>query len=608
MKQYGNFLVAVLLWFNVVVVIVAAAAGPMDAIGNLVPKSIMDRIPFFGSGDGKKKMTEEQEMVENMKQLPIRAVVVPKTEVLPPQVVELASKRSGMIGKPLNGARVSECAKFIKQWYHRQGYILSSVMGANLNADGVTELQVEEPKMSEQPINIQFAKEQVIVEDEDGNKSLMSFKEFRKKEAAESRVKSPVKRADLNTTFIETTGRTRTGPIAKTMNFEPGSIFRWDKSRWERILKAGMFERVLQVSPERQDDGTVQLQVIATEKPPRNLEYGVSKSFYTGSWEGEVEFEHGNLFGAGEVAGLSVRRGPKDSYPSIRARYNDDRFGLQGGYGVELFNEYIGVDEEDENEPVIADDVEDEDDQVITNDKLLGRTGLTFSLNHPFDSVMENSAGSASFERTTTRAGKNEIVASSSLEAGPFLRGYPRGTRHSLKVLLTGGGRISSPEKLDVIPFTSGTVIAREIFPLSNVERPITLALKHSVTTSSASLPVHEAKASGVRANIRGYSSSINGAVSNSIVGTTEVRLPIVLPTNRFGQDGTIVLFGDWHVVEAVGGSRGKPVFGKFSRKSSVGIGLRKSIQGIPLKYDISFTEDGKLGTQFSLGGDFDVI
>ena len=46
--------------------------------------------------------------------------------------------------------------------------------------------------------------------------------------------------------------------------------------------------------------------------------------------------------------------------PSIRARYNDDRFGLQGGYGVELFNEYIGVDEEDENEPVIADDVEDE--------------------------------------------------------------------------------------------------------------------------------------------------------------------------------------------------------------------------------------------------------
>ena len=61
---------------------------------------------------------------------------------------------------------------------------------------------------------------------------------------------------------------------------------------------------------------------------------GVGKSTYTGVWEGEVDFEHQNLFGGGETLGMVVRRGTKDEAPSVRIKYNDDHFGLEGGYDL----------------------------------------------------------------------------------------------------------------------------------------------------------------------------------------------------------------------------------------------------------------------------------
>ena len=55
-----------------------------------------------------------------------------------------------------------------------------------------------------------------------------------------------------------------------------------------------------------------------------------------------------------------------------------------------------------------------------------------------------------------------------------------------------------------------------------------------------------------------------------------------------------------------VGSGRGGLEKRQF-RKSSVGVGVRKSIQGIPVKYDVCFTRDGKIGAFFGLGSDFDV-
>lgn len=575
-----------------------------DQVGRVF--SNLPSLPFME--DKQKEGIEEADLSK----LPVAAVTASLSQVLPKEVIDIAAKRSGMIGKPLSSARVAECSKFLKQWYQRQGFVLSSVIGATITPDGVTDLKVEEPVLAADPVAIAFAKEVVVVEKKDGSKETMTFKEFRKNELKRNRTKPPAKRSDLNTTFVQTEGRTKGEPIARTLNLHPGEPFRWNKSRWERILRARLFSRVLRTNPERLKDGTVQLQIIASEPPPRNLEYGVTKSFYTGGWEGEVEFEHRNLLGGGEVASVVVRRGAKDPYPSIRARFTDDRFGLEGGYGVEVFSEYIALDGEDGHEQ-LSEEYSDEDEGHVIDrpDSLLGRSGATFRLNHPLASVMDRSAGSVSLERTTTKAGEHEGIASTTFDAGPWLRGFPDESRHSLLTTFTGGTRISTGNGFDVLPYALGTILAREVFTLGNVERPISLAMKHSVTTSSPSLPAHEANAAGVKASVRGYGSVSNGAVSTSVVGTTEFRVPVALPTNKVRQDASVVLFGDWHFVETEGGdSRGKKVGpgGRFSRKSSVGLGLRKSIQGIPLKYDICFTQDGKFGTFFGIGKDFDVI
>jgi hypothetical protein len=50
-----------------------------------------------------------------------------------------------------------------------------------------------------------------------------------------------------------------------------------------------------------------------------------------------------------------------------------------------------------------------------------------------------------------------------------------------------------------------------------------------------------------------------------------------------------------------------KDLQSSFVTKTSVGIGLRKGIQGIPIKYDLSYTRDGKIRAFFGLGRDFDV-
>jgi hypothetical protein len=80
------------------------------------------------------------------------------------------------------------------------------------------------------------------------------------------------------------------------------------------------------------------------------------------------------------------------------------------------------------------------------------------------------------------------------------------------------------------------------------------------------------------------------------VIGTTEVRIPVTLPTNRFTQDASIVVFGDWLIANSLNGgihSTNIRILTKVTRKSSVGVGLRKIIQGFPLQYDISMTEHG---------------
>jgi outer membrane protein assembly factor BamA len=495
---------------------------------------------------------------------------------------------------------VQEVARNIKQWYTRKGYVLHSVTGATLRPDtGVAELQVQEPKVSKEPVGITFCKEMVV--EEDGN--LVTLRQYREKHAMRKTFgheKMLLDRSNLNMTYVETTGRTDPGRIARALKMTPGRPFRWDASRWHSIAGSGVFSRILRASPERDArDGTVQLRILATEAAPRNLEYGISKSLYTGSWEGEVDFEHNNLLGGGETLGVSVRRGTRDAEPSVRLKYSDDRFGMEGGYDLELFSDYVGDSSDGEEEPP-------------GGDALLDRRGATVRIRNPIDpSVIRHSTASASLERTSSLAGHQEGIGSASLTLGPFKKELPMDARSNVLGRVTAGTRVadameeSESDKVvfghKVLPYTMASATTRQVFPFAsgNDRRPISLALQHVISSSSPNLPRHEASALGVAARVRGYASKDNGHITSSVVGTTEIRIPVTLPTKKAKQDASVVLFGDWVFAQK---SHRSPFF----RKSSVGIGLRKTIQGIPLMYDLSYTKDRDLRGFFGLGRDFD--
>jgi hypothetical protein len=490
----------------------------------------------------------------------------------------------------------------LKRWYNQQGYVLHTVTGATLRADSATaEIAVQEPIVSETPVAISFCKE-MIVDPESGE--LLTLRQYRDKHTARRTFGFDSKKlSSLNVTYAPTDGRIKPNKIAQALDLEPGKPFGWNPQRWALVSTSRIFKRVLQASPQAQVDGTVQLHIIATEAPTRHLEYGVGKSLYTDSWEGELEFEHLNLLGGGETLGLTVRRGTKDIEPSVRVRFSDDKFGMSRGYEVEAFTNYIG----DLLEEILPGDNTAPD---YDKDPLLNRKGATFRLRNPMEQhIVTNSLLTASLEKIGTRTGLHESIANTGIGLGPFISDLPFDARQAAEVTVSVGSRYTDPTGApDEEPLLASTRFkpystimgsVKHIFPIMNTagpnRRPLVLALKHSATTSTKHIPRHEAQALGVASNIRG--STPNGRVMTALRGTTEIRLPINLP-RQVRQDATVVLYSEW-LLACKGPSM------PFFRKSAVGIGFRKTIQGIPLKYDISYSKDGKLKTAFGLGADF---
>jgi outer membrane protein assembly factor BamA len=560
---------------------------------------------FSGLFKSKEKRQEEA-LMEQLKTMPVQRVAVPDSTVLPNDVVQLAARRSGILGSPLRTDRVQEFAQALKVWYTRKGYVLHSVTGATLKPETATaEITVQEPKTNSAPVDIIFCKE-MVVDEETGD--LISFRDYKDKHTSRKTFGyDKIEKQNLNTTYVQTLGRTKPSRIASAMGMSPGAHFQWDSLRWKKISTSGIFSRILKASPQPMQDGTVQLHIYALEAPARHLEYGLGKSLYTDTWEGELDFEHMNLLGGGETLGVTVRRGTKDAEPTVRLRYSDENFGLEGGYDVELFSDFIG---DQPDQPPEGDHSPDYDD-----DSLLDRKGATFRLRNPINpKVIRNSATSISLERTATKTGLHESIGSASLNVGPFVKEYAFDARSNIDARVTLGTRMKDLlrlqstdnliEQLHFKPYTSVTATTKQILPLGGSQsgssgRPLILALRHSVTTSTHSLPRHEARALGSLNNIRGTPS--NGRVSQILVGTTELRIPIRVPAAiKTRQDAGLVVFGDWLVATKDAKS---PVF----RKSSIGFGLRKSVQGIPLHCNFSYSHEGKLKAACGLGRDFDV-
>ena len=325
-----------------------------------------------------------------------------QTTVIPPEVVEMAAKRAGLIGQPLTSESVQELGRALKRWYVRHGYVLHALESARLRPETATaEIQVQEPVVSSVPVEIVFCR-QLWVDPETGE--LLTQQQFKSKyrrrhqpttsrrsrnnsqgggshtskNRRSSSLSGPQQEqqqnetmslatlmANANTTLVETSGRTRPSKIAKALRLKPGQPFQWDERRWKAVCQSGIFRQVLHVAPQwyrggdddnddKNNGRTVQLQLIVLEDKPSHLQYGLGRSGYTGAWEGDLHVDWANVWGGGESIGFSLGRGRQDDEPSLRARWTNPQFGLHRGYEVEAFSESLGnkaLDKYDNNNP-----------------------------------------------------------------------------------------------------------------------------------------------------------------------------------------------------------------------------------------------------------------
>ena len=647
-------------------------SGALALVGTSLTSPLRRASKAFSSVFRSKEKFMEEKLMKELSTMPVERIkVMGNSSVFPPEVVELAARRAGIIGRPLQPDSVQEFARALKRWYSREGYVLNSLKAANLRPETATaELVVEEPLVSEKPVDIVFC-QQLAVDGDTGE--LLTLRQYKDKHFARkgrSKNRKKFSLADANTTLVETSGRTKPSKIASALKLHSGRPFRWDERRWEAVSGSGIFSSVLNVSPQLLDDGTVQLQIVVLEEKGSHVQYGLGRSGYTGAWAGDLNFEKGNLFGGGESIGVTVARGPTDKEPSVRFRFSNSNFGLDGGYEVEAFTDYIGskssepgtqlggietlpgtsdggqkhriessseestqetsyVDAEIPPPETAVTDVTDATELDYDHDALVNRRGATLRVHNPFEmGFLQSSVASCSLERTSTMTGLHENIGSCSLFLGPFsqkLSLLEIDARSNIDCKLLGGSRVQRnhgigvgkqgwklvPSRIEkyiptidigVWPYAAGSVTARQTFPLLSTKtrdkRDVVFALLHSITTSTPYLPRHEARAQAIANKIRGATE--DGRITGAVRGTAELRFPIDIPKIQTKQDGRIVVFADWLVAS--------PDYSRdsFYGKSCVGLGLRKSVQGIPVRYDLCYTKEGKTRHSVGIGLDFE--
>lgn len=537
--------------------------------------------------------TKKVDLKDVLETTPIQAVSILNSTVLPPHVIRDAVWRSNILGNPIKRGAIECIVCNLQEWYQENGYVLNRVAGASLKTGTATiEIVVDEPRIATVPIDVKVCKE-MVVDDEDGG--LLTLRQYRQKyEPREGFLHRHRDRAALNMTYTETPGRTQPLKLARAMSLKPGKPFQWRNDKWGKIANSGIFSKILFAQPQQLNDGTIQMQIQAVESPTRQLEYGVGKNLYTGSWEGEVDFEEQNIFGGGEVLGLVLRRGKENVEPSIRLRYSDERFGLGGGFDFEFFNDFLGSSTGTKKR---------QNEQNDGKPETYRTTGCTFRLRNPIsEHFVRNSLSSTSLERTSTVGGMRESIGSTTLTLGPFKTYLPFRGRSSIVSSLTGGIRLAKNAiwESSLLPYTTVSTTTSQIFPIPTTRigsRAPTLALQHSATVSSNNIPHHEAKAIATGCRIRGCGP--DDVAISSLKGTVELRLPI---TTRFAvlEESAVVVFGDWYRTQS-------SPWNAFSGKCSFGVGFRNSIQGIPLKCDVCYTSEGNVKTLFGISRDFDI-
>ncbi|KAL9181529.1 hypothetical protein ACHAXT_010334 [Thalassiosira profunda] len=363
--------------------------------------------------------------------------------------------------------------------------------------------------------------------------------------------------------------------------------------------------------------------------------------------------------GAKEDTGLkNWNRGVKGGPLNWRMSIKDDHLSGGGaGYDVDVFRDHVGgAKGQTAATPAKEEDSEQGGSEEPNEEDAPLRTGATMRLRLPSKaktSFLPQSL-SARLERVdpfSTNDGA-QCMASMSADIGPYQHRL-RSLHSAISATVSSGRRWNvgskSGESGNTLPYGSGTVTSQHALPL-NEEGSLPsaeLAVRNVVSASSRNLPRHEAISLGVASRIRGYRYNysqyptlhepakaqkkepqsplqsfkqfVRGgdrdqfrppiALAKSVSGTAEVRIPFERLTKQRG-GGTFVMFGDWCFAQAQPTSSAllskeeaeATSYGKPFRHSSVGIGLRQVVQGLPLKVDACITEHGSKGLFFGIG------
>ena len=622
--------------------------------------------------DSERSQLDQKQQAEILASTNVTAVSAPNSELLPPDIITQSAERAQLIGGTLTPATLDLTATYINNWYTNQGYVINSVIGATLvpnknDKEGRVELKVREAKLStskNKSVVIRFV-EKCNNEPKEGEEVLSI--PIQSKSNADNEVDSLDEKRQYQKYRI-TSGRSKPLKVAKMVGIAPGSHFRIIPQRWTRIIafpgglfgdgsssrrKSAIFSTVHAVRPIPHEDGTISVEIVATEnKPFVSLEYGVTKSLYSDQWEAEFDLKHANAFGGGEVVSLTARKARGNSC------IKDDRLGLRSvsdgptswkmsitddftgdsGYDLELFRDHVGT-------------IRDKNDDDAS---LAERTGSTMRIRLPNINMLVPRTISTNFERIVDQSNASAVPtqsASLSVDMGPI-----NVLRSRLSALMTigaqrtcGQGNISadSDQSSSTKPYFRGAVTSQKIFPLFHLpftprnksKMSVDLAMRHVVSVSTKYLPRHEALIHGLSSRIRGYvynqpQTSNNrpwtsllqintagkirppAAICNSICGNIELRLPFepfsdgIVNNNvkSFSSlfKGTLIAFGDWAFSQAhFDCTKNQEIREEFVRYSSFGVGYRKITHGIPLKIDAAITEHGTGGIFFGIGRDF---
>lgn len=530
-------------WMKALQSTVSSLLSPFQALAQKLKRSI--------------PTTEEDEMRSLLKSTVVQRVTVPNSTVLPSHVIETAAQKS-VLGKPLHTDSMQELVLRLNNWYRQQGYMFHMVTGATLKPSSATaELTVQEPHFGKDPVGITVYKEMIP---DPSTRELLSKREYRK------RYETPA----VNSTLVPTKGHVKPHRIAKAMRLEPGDHFHLDQNRWNNVASSGLFSSVLQTSPLLMPDGTLQFHIAATEAPSKQLEYGVGRSVYTGGWEGELDFKHGNLLGGGEMLGMNLRKATNDGSNSARIRFDEGRLsGGNGGYSLEAFSEFYQDNQSKGDIPLFRQ-----------------RQGTSVRVQSRF---MPQSALTVSMERNANKAnGSTETVSSTEIDVGPYSGEILSHARGSLDGSIVVGTR--APFNGGMIPYASASATTRQLLG----ER-VCLALKHTIFASTGNLPHHVGQKIGSATRIRG-SPLRPLPCERALKGTVELRIPLSLPDwIKDKDDAKFVVFADYMA------SKLEPSGWNYC----AGIGLRKSLQGIPLQCDLVYSSNGRLKPILGIGSDF---